>query len=274
MRISEQEADTIVNRCIQSIAVRNIITRQPVSVSLAPVHTYVHQIGKKIGVGDKSILVPPFACHWGIVVTHPIVTQPNRQILYHLVFAPPNHDNKPFTVDNAHIQFRENPISTPLENMRHVGMTRYTRDELVILGDSMIKEFGNYHRLFWNCQTFAKCFLRVITGDINADFSEWTSADASRLFLCAFLVGVPLSTTTKIKEQARIEKLLEQFEQIPDGLDAEDRSNLAISAIYNVLANNPFWGEDMTPVPDESNSPRFLDRLFGYLFKRNQTPRN
>jgi len=224
--------------------------------------------------GQHHLSLPPFACHWGVVVTYPIVTQPNRQILYHLVFAPPNHNIKPFAIDNSCIQFRENPISTPLENMRHVGMTRYSRDELVILGDTMIKEFGNYHRLFWNCQTFAKCFLRVITGDINADFSEWTSADASRLFLCAFLVGVPLSTTTKIKEQARIEKLLKRFEQIPDGLDVEGRSNLAISAIYTALANNPSWGEAMAPVPDEPNNPRFLDRLFEYLFKRNQAPRN
>jgi hypothetical protein len=44
-----------------------------------------------------------------------------------------------------------------------VGTTIFNADELRDIGARMIDEFGDYHRVFWNCQTFAKCYLRVIT---------------------------------------------------------------------------------------------------------------
>ena len=45
----------------------------------------------------------------------------------------------------------------------------------------MINVFGDYHRVFWNCQTFAKCFLSVICQDGAASFDSWTLADKSNL---------------------------------------------------------------------------------------------
>jgi len=44
----------------------------------------------------------------------------------------------------------------------------------------MIKAFGDYHCIFWNCQTFAKCFLKVICEE-PAEFDAWTIAEASNL---------------------------------------------------------------------------------------------
>jgi len=44
----------------------------------------------------------------------------------------------------------------------------------------MIEAFGNYHRVFWNCQTFAKCFLQVIC-EKRASFDAWTLGDAADL---------------------------------------------------------------------------------------------
>ena len=46
----------------------------------------------------------------------------------------------------------------------------------------------------------AAMYLRVIAGDHEVNLSNWTSADTSRLFLCAFLVGTPFATTIKVKE--------------------------------------------------------------------------
>jgi hypothetical protein len=46
----------------------------------------------------------------------------------------------------------------------------------------MIKEFGDYHRVFWNCQTFAKCYLQVICGEqASAQFDAWTLSDTSNM---------------------------------------------------------------------------------------------
>ena len=44
----------------------------------------------------------------------------------------------------------------------------------------MVEAFGDYHRVFWNCQTFAKCFLQIICGK-PATFDAWTLADATTL---------------------------------------------------------------------------------------------
>lgn len=44
----------------------------------------------------------------------------------------------------------------------------------------MIESFGDYHRLFWNCQTFAECFLQLICED-SASFNAFTTAEASNL---------------------------------------------------------------------------------------------
>ena len=103
----------------------------------------------------------------------------------------------------------------------------------------MIAQFGNYHRVFWNCQTFAKCYLRVITGHIGASFDDWTVADTSRLFLTAFLIGAPFATTSKIIEKSETQKLVKKFTEIPSDADATEQSRQAILAIYNGLRENP-----------------------------------
>jgi hypothetical protein len=48
--------------------------------------------------------------------------------------------------------------------VKEVGQTRFTVQQLRDIGYDMIDAFGNYHVVFWNCQMFAKCYLRVITG--------------------------------------------------------------------------------------------------------------
>ena len=70
----------------------------------------------------------------------------------------------------------------------------------------MIDAFGNYHIVFWNCQIFAKCYLRVITGS-DAAFNEWTSADTTNLFLCSLIVTIPIASSSKMKEERKMKKL-------------------------------------------------------------------
>src|SRR5277367_6514956 len=67
-----------------------------------------------------------------------------------------------------------------------VGRTPYSTDERIETchcipqnqaqhpGKSLVEAFGDYQILSWNCQTFAKVFLRVIcTPPVEA--SHWTS---------------------------------------------------------------------------------------------------
>jgi len=44
------------------------------------------------------------------------------------------------------------------------------------------KELGSYHFTFWNCQLFAKLFLKLICKDSHAvDFDALTSAEVARM---------------------------------------------------------------------------------------------
>jgi hypothetical protein len=263
MEITSEEADTVVKRVVDTIGIG---TNQPTDVASVPVHTYVHQLDKTATAwGSSAIVIPPFACHWGI-----IVGPPESQRLFHLLFVEDvGREAENSTVENKYIRFHDTSLHRPLANTKHVGQTCYNTDQLNALGKAMIQEFGNYHKVFWNCQTFAKCYLRVITGDHEATFDNWTAADTSRLFLCAFLVGAPFATTNKIKENVYAERLMRKIESIPDYLRTEDKSAQAIAAIYEALKHDPSWGSEVGKHEDTSDRPGFLNQLLKLLFRKN-----
>jgi hypothetical protein len=262
MEITNEEANAVVKRVVDIVGLG---TNEPAGVAFAPVHTYVHQLNKTPTAWPSSaIVVPPFACHWGIVVG-----PPERQRLFHLLFVKGvGREAESSIVENRHIRFHDTKLEEPLANTKYVGQTRYTTDQLDALGEAMIREFGNYHKVFWNCQTFAKCYLRIITGDHEANFDSWTSADTSRLFLCAFLVGTPFATTNKVKENVQAERLIKKIESIPDHLSTEDKSAQAIAAIYEALKQDPSWGREVGKLEDLSDRPGFLEQLLKILFRK------
>jgi hypothetical protein len=239
-------------------------TNEPSRVGFAPVYTYPRQLDKNPKAWPSSaIVVPPFACHWGIVVG-----PPERQRLFHLLFV--KGDTNSSIAANKHIRFHDTKLQRPLANTKYVGQTCYSTDQLDALGEAMIREFGNYQKVFWNCQSFAKCYLRVITGDHQADFGNWTSADTSRLFLCAFLVGTPFATTNKVNENVIAQRLVKKIESIPDHLMTDNKSAQAIAAIYEALKEDPLWGSEIGKLEDTSDRPGFFDRLLKLLVGKDQ----
>jgi len=261
MNVTEEEANVVVHRVASLPDVAGAGRRgSSADVVLVPVQTYVHQLEKRPGPWSSAIVVPPFACHWGIVVG-----EPNTQRLFHLLFCDGARPGTSTTNDN--IQFDDFRLRRPLENGHLVGQTRYNTDQLVAIGNAMVKEFGTYHKLFWNCQTFAKCYLRVITGELDATFDHWTSADTSRLFMCAFLVGAPVAKTNKTKENVRMKMLVNKINSIATEMSAEEESDQAITAIFDTLKQNPFWGE-FEPLKDTTAEPGFFHRLWKEVFAK------
>jgi len=133
----------------------------PSSIALAEVRTYVHDMKTSPWAGEPGVTVPSFACHWGVVV---------NDTLYHLVFqdaADANSDLKNFAREGRPIVFGHiNPAAKVIVGPGKVaGTTKYRSTELEDIGKALIDAFGNYHRLFWNCQVFADCFLYLITGE-------------------------------------------------------------------------------------------------------------
>src|SRR5579859_3476422 len=188
------------------------------AINLLPVSSYV--TGPKPGaLGSASIApnMPPFAAHWGIVVGVP-QTQLTA-LLLHLVLDEDDDGTRSVMLAANYVSLNSKSIKGASE-IKQVGETRFTYPELIQIGEEMINAFGNYHLVFWNCQMFAKCYLRVITGS-DATFNHWTTADVTNLFLCAFVISTPIASTSMSKEQRRIKQLHVVGTQVTKGRVAE-----------------------------------------------------
>lgn len=180
--ISESVGDQIVE-----IVATNQGTgpQNPVFIS-SSVHTYVHQVATA-PIKIKGFVVPPFASHWAVIVED----NAGGAEAYHLVFEDIRDAAiKPLGKERA-VKFDSYPLASIPNDAHQVGTTKFQHSKLKAIGRDMVKAFGTYHRVFWNCQIFAKCYLRVITGDHQSRFEEWTSSDVTNLFVCGFGVGAP-----------------------------------------------------------------------------------
>lgn len=185
-------------------------------VRMAEVKTYVHQADKTFpGFAMITPALPPFASHWGVVIGDPN----DVAILYHLVLKIDDHGDR--VVDFNSTTIKPDSHWIRFGTMKDVGFTEYDHEDRIRIGNKMIKEFGNYHRVFWNCQTFAKCYLAVIT-DNAAVFDNWTAADATALFLCAFTVTIPVITSSKATQRARTIKIIKKNKALVDAREGTE----------------------------------------------------
>lgn len=156
---------------IDDKAVLNLVgdvTRQPHppphNVSLAQVSTYIYQSEISKNIGNKRIVFPTFASHWAVIVSEP--DYPDTDLHgYHLTFEeeaaaqltpPPNTSRR--------VVFSSMLLDKPPIGAKQVGTTYFSHPERMKIGRTMIEAFGSYHRVFWNCQHFARLYLSVITG--------------------------------------------------------------------------------------------------------------
>ena len=131
-----------------------------------PVRSYIQTVGTLNSSTFPRVVVPAFAVHWGVVV---------GPTIYHLEFEDGNdadlESHDPSRVGTP-ICFTFTKWKRPaecLEALPIVGNTKFEHIQVCEIGEKLVEEFGNYHRLFWNCQVFAKCFLRLITGGNDFD---------------------------------------------------------------------------------------------------------
>jgi hypothetical protein len=115
---------------------------------------------------DPSVIVPAFAVHWAVMV---------GETRYHLMFQDCDGNAldsaDPFRNGASIIFSAEYSSDFTVEEVDVVGKTKYSHEQLCDIGVEFIKAFGDHHRLFWNCQVFANCFLRIITGGRGFDRS-------------------------------------------------------------------------------------------------------
>ena len=244
-------------------------------VNILPVSTYVAQSKEEdAGSAYVSPKQPPFASHWGIVVGNP--KEEGEAFLFHLILS--DKDGK------RCVKFRATGVDSDSEwivgaAVKQVGQTRFTVQQLRRIGKDMIAEFGSYHVVFWNCQMFAKCYLRVITGS-DAAFSHWTSADATNLFLCALIVPMPVASTSRINERRKMQHLRRAgtqamkehtFNNETEGSDAMEQTFKSSDEAIDLMKES--WRDDETlaklcrPVKDSADKLGLIHGIRSLIMK-------
>lgn len=144
-------------------------------------------------VANKSFsnfAVPQFASHWGVVCDF----TPESRTLFHLLFDSTRQKvffdatNWKDEWTDKHAVTKVGMSSYGYPNILKIGMYIQAWVSIRItnhLGNQLtntFQEMGSYHLLFWNCQNFAKVFLRLICHDPpDVDFKNWGTADITRL---------------------------------------------------------------------------------------------
>ena len=92
------------------------------------------------------------AGHWGVVVDG---------LLHHLVFTL-NEDRKPVGMNFNREDFEQEWIEEGKATKDEIGSTSLPLEAIKAVGETLILKFGNYRRLYRNCQTFADIFVQII----------------------------------------------------------------------------------------------------------------
>jgi hypothetical protein len=246
-------------------------SQAPTSVSLLPVSTYVIE-AKDPDAGKAYALPkhPPFASHWGVLIGTP---GSPVSLLLHLLLKT-NEDGKHNVVFHAR-SVAEDDKMVKIAAITNVGNTHYSLEQIFLIGERMVEEFGNYHVVFWNCQTFAKCFLHVLTGN-NAAFNQWTSADVTNLFLCALIIPAPLATSKRIvqhKKEKNLETVglkavgvtLSNQDEDPSDEDLFRLSDQVINWLIECCVDEEVSKRLESPVKDSHDKVGLLRRLLSLI---------
>ena len=188
------------------------------NVSIGRVSTYIYRTEVSKADGNMRIVFPTFASHWAVIV-YDFKSDGEDGFAYHLTFHDPVAAQfSPPANTSRHVKFMATLLEAMPEGLKDVGKTRFDHSDRMKIGRAMIKAFGSYHRVFWNCQHFARLYLSVITDGIGA-FDEWTLSQASNLFLCAFIITTPVVAKNMKIETRKARDILTQF---PTGLNDTD----------------------------------------------------
>ena len=249
------------------------------TVQIATVSTYVVDYKCKDAgfmCTAPPVTLPAYACHWGVIVEGWVGEIPS-QTLYHLVL----HDGRDIDdgVRRAEFHFVSYPLINAKGTVTRAGTTRYGHLELDALGKAMIKEFGDYHLVFWNCQIFAECYLRVITGS-NAGFSQSSLAQVANIFLCALVIPAPfVSTRSRIARQ-RKDRLVQATQRAVTAVSVDETptreqvyklSDRIIDGLFDTCIHDAKLQQQPTPIENSGEKLSILEKiasLMGIVVRR------
>ncbi|KAK6094102.1 hypothetical protein MT418_005917 [Batrachochytrium dendrobatidis] len=115
--------------------------------------------------------------HWGIVVDG---------YLNHLVFKL-DQNRQPVGIEFESQRFRQEWIDEgKVTAKEEIGSTSLPLDAIAAVGESLILHFGDYRRLYRNCQTFADIFVQIVCDVDHKAFSSPSIQNVIATTLLAF----------------------------------------------------------------------------------------
>jgi hypothetical protein len=151
----------------------------------------------------------------GIPFEH-MAIQVGNDFYYHLVFDFDEEHNEPVGV-----RFQRDLIENIRRNVGQsvIGKTKYKSDDIMKIGKYLITIFGEYYKIFWNCQHFAKILANVLT-EGTYDSSFFVTTDK---FIAGFLFRIPFTGSltaisvlkpSKKKAKKMLDKVSENYREI------------------------------------------------------------
>ena len=154
------------------------------------------------------------AGHWGVVVDG---------LLHHLVFSF-DEDRRPVGVEFEREDFKERWIDKGKATKEEIGSTSLPLDAIKAVGETLILKFGNYRRLYRNCQTFADIFVQIICDVERKAFSSPSIQNVIANTLLAFPLTTISGSIMHTKQKNFVKKVIKKTKKAiswEDIVDAE-----------------------------------------------------
>ncbi|KAL5035123.1 hypothetical protein RTP6_002863 [Batrachochytrium dendrobatidis] len=153
--------------------------------------------------------------HWGIVVDG---------LLHHLVFKL-DEDRQPVGIKFKREDFEQEWIDEgKVTAKEEIGSTSLPLEAIKAVGESLILHFGDYRRLYRNCQTFADIFVQIVCDVDHKAFSSPSIQSVIATTLLAFPLTTVGGSIMHIKQKNFIKKVIKKTKKAiswEDIVDAE-----------------------------------------------------
>lgn len=153
--------------------------------------------------------------HWGIVVDG---------LLHHLVFKL-DDDKNPIGIEFQEEKFRQRWIDEgKVTAKEEIGLTSLPLNAIDAIGEILILHFGDYRRLYRNCQTFADIFVQLVCDVDRKGFSSPSIQNVIATSLLAFPLTTISGSIMHTKQKSFVKKLIKKTKKAlswEDIVDAE-----------------------------------------------------
>lgn len=233
--ISDHETDKVIQDSPTLVKISPPIQTSDSKLFVVPIETYDTSMCGPLVTAAEAIVVPGIASHWGVVLE---IQQPKGftfRVLYHLMF----NEWQDASTDDIHrkVALYFETVDTTFGT--EVGTTRESMEGVYEIGKKLVKEFGSYHHVFWNCRVFMNCFLRILTKSDN-DFYQYFPPERSKLFVPAFHLSADIKPR-KSNQNVLLSDLKALLENGDIGTLDVTKSDMLISYLYDEAQADPKW---------------------------------